>query len=266
MKNHQNAGVFKVFIGCDSREMEAYRVAEKTLRERSSVPLSITALKRTQLELQGLCRREITHVSKGRSMVIDGNGNGVSRRIVAAAGVSVDVISNAPMSTEFAITRFLTPLLAQQGWALFIDCDVVFLADVAELFALADPHYPLMCVQHADLPTEGVKMDGQPQIAYKRKNWSSVMLFNCDHPANLALTHELINEVPGRDLHRFCWLDEWTIGALPPEWNWLVGVQARPQAPKLAHFTLGGPWLKGWSEKPHDDLWISASRGDAPGR
>lgn len=240
-----------VYVGWDAREVPAYQVACSTMVERSSIPLRITPLRLRPLELAGLIRRprSVRH------------------------GCMWDEISQAPMSTEFAISRFLTPLLAQSGWALFVDGDVVVLEDVASLYALADDDYAVMCVQHpwalsgGNPPgDQGWKMDGQMQTSYARKNWSSVMLFNCDHPANRGLTLERINSLPGRDLHRFCWLDDRWIGALPPEWNWLVGVQSRPATPNLAHFTLGGPWLPGWEPHEHDDLWLAASANCRAGR
>jgi hypothetical protein len=69
------------------------------------------------------------------------------------------------------------------------------------------------------------------------------MLFNCDHPSNAKLTLEMVNTLPGRDLHRFCWLQDDEIGELPQEWNYLVGVTklAMPSAPNLVHWTLGSP-------------------------
>lgn len=250
----------KVYIGWDTREVEAYRVAEMSIRRHASRPVSITPLILSQLELAGLMRRPMRRIGKGKGMIIkDGK---IERRVITGAqGLQLwDEISDAPMATEFANSRFLTPLLAQTGWALFVDGDVVFLEDVAELFALADTDKAVMCVQHGKLEAEGTKMDGQIQTVYNRKNWSSVMLFNCDHPKNRGLTLQLINTRPGRDLHRFCWLEDDDIGTLPAEWNWLVNVQSRPPAPKLAHFTLGGPWLPDWSRQPHDDIWLGASQ------
>lgn len=229
--------VGRVYIGWDKREALAYAVAVKTLTARSSIPLDIEPLVLEELERQELMTRP-----RGRKN-----------------GQLYDFISGAPMSTEFAITRFLVPILCRRGWALFIDCDVVVLADIAELFALADDRYAVMCVQHPHLAGDAVKMDGQEQTYYSRKNWSSVVLFNCAHWKNHRLDLHSVNRWPGRDLHAFSWLEDRDIGALPAEWNWLVGVQAAPLQPKLAHFTLGGPWLPGWNRKPHDDLWLSAS-------
>jgi hypothetical protein len=223
----------KVYIGYDSREPQAYEVAASSLIRRASGVLSLHALNVQRLAESGLLRRPTD-----------------------LRGQRYDIPSNAPASTEFAISRFLVPILAQAGWALFTDSDVVFLADVAELFALADRRYALMCVQHQDVQQTGTKMDGQVQTSYPRKNWSSVMLFNCDHPANKRLSLVDVQERRGFDLHQFYWLNDSEIGALPAEWNWLVGVQPKPANPKIAHFTLGGPFLPGWQGAEHDGLWF----------
>jgi hypothetical protein len=245
--------VANVYIGFDSREKEAYEVAHYTLSRRASCPLRITPLILAQLEQQGLQRRPRARLEKGRALYI-GEGR-VERRVVsrAAAGTIWDTVSNAPMSTEFANSRFIVPLLAQSGWAAFMDCDFIARGDVAEFFSFADPQFAVMVVKHDPIDGQTFKMDGQPQVPYFRKNWSSVMLFNCDHPANRWLT------LDGRDLHRFCWLRDEEIGALPLAWNWLVNVSPCPTDWKLAHFTLGGPWLPGWSPQDHDELWLSAA-------
>jgi hypothetical protein len=223
----------KIYIGYDPREDEAYRVAEFSLRRHASRPMTVTPLKLDRLQAQGLSQRPYR----------------IFRNSLW------DVLSDAPCSTEFSNSRFLTPLLAQSGWALFIDCDMLFLGDAARLFALADPRYAVMCVKHRHAGDEGVKMDGCEQTVYPRKNWSSVMLFNCDHPANAGLTLDIVNGAPGRDLHRFCWLDDDEIGDLPPEWNWLVGVQPKPADVQLAHYTLGMPFMAGYERAEHSQLW-----------
>lgn len=251
----------RVYIGYDPREADAYRVAVDSILRHSSVPVLITPLHLERLELAGIVRRPRKWVPAGYSPNIYPAPPDHRKPI---ARVLWDEISEAPMSTEFAISRFAVPLLAHTGWAAFLDCDVVLMADIAELFALAEPDRAVMCVKHqwaqnGGFAPSGLKMDGQPQTLYHRKNWSSVMLFNCDHPANRVLDLATLNTSPGRDLHRFCWLDhEQPIGELPPAWNWLVGVTPRPADLKLAHFTLGGPWLPGWEPHVHDDLWLAA--------
>jgi lipopolysaccharide biosynthesis glycosyltransferase len=225
----------KVFVGHDSREQAAFDVAVSSLHARrwdaEVVPLRLDRLAST----------------------------GLLRRSMDRRGQLYDLPSNAPCSTEFAISRFLVPILCQSGWALFVDCDVVFLGDVAELFALADPTKAVMVVKHQQAGG-GLKMDGQVQTHYARKNWSSVVLWNCDHPANRRLSLRDVAERPGRDLHAFYWLADSEIGELPREWNWLVNVEPMPANPKIAHFTLGGPWLSTWRGAEHDEIWLRASR------
>jgi hypothetical protein len=226
----------RVFIGYDSREPEAYRVAEASLLRHASVPVSVTPLNATRLAENGLLRRPTD-----------------------LRGQRYDIPSNAPASTEFAISRFLVPFLAQTGWALFVDSDVVFMDDVAKLFALADPQYAVMCVKHDHRPTNATKMDGQAQTSYARKNWTSVFLVNADHPANKRLSLVDVQERRGFDLHQLYWAHDSEIGELPPEWNWLVGCQPKPAHPKIAHFTLGGPFLPTWQGAEHDEIWLAAA-------
>lgn len=222
----------RVYIGFDTREPEAYRVAESSLRKNTTRAVSVTALNLRRLEECGLLRRPTD-----------------------LRGQRYDLPSNAPASTEFAISRFLVPLLAHSGWVLFVDGDVVFLGDVAELFAQADDRFALMCVKHGTVESGPLKMDGQIQTAYPRKNWSSVLLWNCDHPANRRLSLQDVQERRGFDLHSLYWLNDAEIGALDPAWNWLVNVSPPPPHAKLAHFTLGGPFTKGWAGGKYDEIW-----------
>lgn len=225
-----------VFIGWDAREAMAFSVARASLMRRMGAPVAVQWLMLPEVTQRGLYRRphEFREIESGRI-------------------VMWDLISEAPQSTEHANARFLIKELAGEGWALFTDCDVLFRADINELFDELDPAKALYCVQHQYEPAEQTKMDGQVQQPYSRKNWSSVFALNCDHPANAALTVEMINELPGRDLHRFCWLDDADIGALDSAWNHLVGVNLpRPDA-KIAHFTLGTPDMSGYADCEYAD-------------
>lgn len=224
----------KIYIGYDTREPLAYAVAEHSLLAASG-PLTVTPLKARTFAEQGLLRRPTD-----------------------TRGQLYDLLSNAPASTEFAISRFLVPFLAQTGWALFVDSDVVFLNDAANLFKLANKDYALMCVKHKARPVNTHKMDNQQNLAYPRKNWSSVMLWNCDHPANRRLSLVDVQERRGFDLHGFYWLHDSEIGELPAEWNWLVNVEPKPEYPRIAHFTMGGPFLPGWTGAPNDGIWLDA--------
>lgn len=228
----------KVYIGWDPNEVAAYEVAVHSLLRHASVPVSITPLR-----LDWLVKAGLVFFPRFQRL---------------ATGRLWDHLSRAHCATEFAITRFLTPVLAQEGPALFVDCDVVFTGDVAALFAHADERYAVQCVRHTHDAQPGIKMVDQVQYPYARKNWSSVMLFNCDHPATRALSCATIGNMRGLDLHQFAWVPDGALGALPREWNWLVGVHARPDAPGIAHFTLGGPWLPGWEPREFDNLWEEA--------
>lgn len=227
----------KIFIGYDQREQAAYDVACQSLAKYCDI--QPTPLMSDRLASCGLLRRP------------------ADRR-----GQIYDLPSNSPCSTDFAISRFLTPILAQTGWALFVDCDVVFMADPRELMQLADKSKAIMLVKHKNGHIAGTKMDGQMQLIYPRKNWSSVVLWNCEHPANRRLSLQDVNERPGRDLHAFYHLHDSEIGDLPSEWNWLVGVNQKPENPKIAHFTLGTPNLTDeLADSEHAMIWWDAYRG-----
>src|SRR6185437_187672 len=134
---------------------------------RSSRPVTIRALRRPDLIDAGVYTRRAIRV-----------GNGW-----------IDGIDGKPFSTEFSFSRFLVPALSLfDGWALFCDCDFLFTADISRLFALADDRYAVMCVKHRHDPVETRKMDGVPQTRYRRKNWSSLVLWNCGHKSNRPLS------------------------------------------------------------------------------
>lgn len=160
-------------------------------------------------------------------------------------------------STDFSFSRFLTPYLAgYQGWALFMDNDMLALDDIAALFALRDERYAVQVVQHAYAPKTEKKFLGHTQTAYDKKNWSSLMLMNCARCT--ALTPDYVNHASGLDLHRFAWLEsEALIGALPPRWNFLVGeYDPVPAADiSLLHFTLGGPYFADYAACDYAGLW-----------
>lgn len=222
----------KVYIGWDKREGVAFEVARNSIQRRTNsvdiVPLVLSAD-----PVQRYLRRPI-ELRDGKMWC---------------------PISGAPMATEFAISRFVVPFLHQEGWALFVDCDILCLADIADLFALADPKYAIMVVKHKHETGGSVKMDGQVQTYYSRKNWSSVMLWNCDHSANKLLNLNILNTWPGRDLHAFNWLKDEYIGELGPEWNYLVGVGEPILSPKLVHYTLGTPNMPGYENCSMSKEW-----------
>lgn len=229
----------QVYIGWDPSEMCAWNVAQFSAHARSSVGINVRRVALPELQARGLYTRPTETRPAGYW----------------------DAISEAPMSTGHAIARFLVPHLCEYvGWALFTDGDVLFRKDVAALFALADPRYAVQVVEHQHAPTAMAKMQGHVQTQYARKNQSSVMLLQCGHPANRALTPALVNTVPGRDLHRFCWLSDDLIGGLPPEWNHLVGVNTPNPDAAIVHMTLGTPDMPGYEHCEFSDEWYATSR------
>jgi hypothetical protein len=228
---------FSIFIGYDPREAEAFAVCRYSIRARLAQPVEIFGLELERLTRDGLYKRE--HELRGRPAQL------------------WDRISAAPMSTEHAIARFLVPHLAGEGLALFMDGDMLVRGDtdLGLLPMLVNEWSAVSVVKHRQQPTRARKKNHQKQTSYSRKNWSSFMVFNCDHPANKRLTLDLINGIPGRDLHRFCWLEDEEIGTLPPEYNFLIGVSDPNIEPKVLHFTEGGPWLPAYRQVPYAREW-----------
>ena len=213
--------MIRVFIGYDPREAVAYSVLAHSIQARASQPVSIAPLKLSDLE---------TVLTRERDPL---------------------------QSTDFSFSRFLTPYLSDYtGWSVFMDCDMLMLKDIAELWSLRDDRYAVKVVQHDHVPKESTKFLGEPQTTYERKNWSSVMLFN--NALCHALTPDYVNQASGLDLHQFKWLeDDDLIGALPHRWNHLVGYNpARPDA-SLVHFTLGGPYFPEFADCEYAEAWRS---------
>ncbi len=158
-------------------------------------------------------------------------------------------------STEFSFSRFLTPYLSgYAGWSLFMDCDMLVRADIAELFALADERYAVMVCKHDYAPRDDIKFLERIQSRYAKKNWSSVMLLN--NARCRALTPDYVQGATGLDLHQFLWLgSEAEIGDLPLDWNWLVGEYAFNPDARIAHFTRGGPYFQGYETSDYAEEW-----------
>jgi len=228
----------RIYIGYDQREDMACQVADHSIRTRTKASLEIYKLALLTCPM-------------------------LTRAIERREGKLWCPISQAPMATEFAISRFCVPFLRREGWALFMDCDMLCRGDINELFELADNQYAVMVVKHNQSGGVATKMDGQVQTYYNRKNWSSVILWNCEHTAHKNLTLEALNTWPGRDLHAFKWLKDEEIGTLPLEWNYLVDVSPVPfnRSVKMLHYTLGGPWFPDWKGGSADELWINEQNG-----
>jgi len=164
-------------------------------------------------------------------------------------------------SNEFSFTRFLVPYLSNyDGLAAYFDCDMLIRTDIAELFehARVDRAKAVHVVKHDYKPRDHIKYLNTVQYKYPRKNWSSVMLWNCAHPSNRRITPDFVNTSSAMVLHRFQWLRDDEIGSLDVRWNWLVGEYDRPPDDiKNIHWTLGGPYFNEYRYVDYAEEWFS---------
>lgn len=210
--------MINVFIGYDKKESGAAYVLSHSIQTKSSIPVSITLLNRESL----------------RGVFLRPRG--------------------PKESTDFSISRFLVPYLCNyKGHAIFMDCDMVCLDDIAKLWAWRDEK-GLRVVKHDHRPVEEVKFLNQPQSQYGKKNWSSLMLFNNEKCT--ALTPQYVNTAGGLDLHQFKWLPEDEVGDLPNYWNKLVGYDGT-QNPSMVHYTSGGPYFDAYRGCDHNIEWYA---------
>tara|TARA_B100001057_G_scaffold485747_1_gene565884 strand:+ start:711 stop:1409 length:699 start_codon:yes stop_codon:yes gene_type:complete len=213
------------FIGYDPKEDIAYRVCKFSLLKRSSSNVNVLSLKLDELISKKLYTRTIDPLA----------------------------------STQFTYTRFLVPkLMNYKGWAVFCDCDFIFLADVNDLIKSLDDSKAIYCVKHDYSPKEKHKMDGKIQSVYPRKNWSSFIIFNCSHPSTKKLTVDRVNNETGAYLHQFKWCKDEEIGSLDERWNWLEGwtSKSNKNKPFAVHYTRGGPWFNQWKGVEFAEDWI----------
>ena len=223
----------EVMIGFDPRERRAYQVCARSIIENTSIPPII------------------------RPIGISTLGSMYCRKTETRDGKLYDKISDAPMSTEFAIARFYLPLIAHSHVVLFCDADFMFRADLEELFDRFDSRYAVQVVKNQHKAQESVKMDGQIQTDYPRKNWSSLMLWNMKHAGTRRLWFDDVTTKKGLWLHQFSWLKDNEIGELPVEWNHLVGVNQEDENAKAVHFTQGTPDMPGYENCEFAKEWLS---------
>lgn len=220
--------MLKIYVGYDTREDIAWQVCRHSLRRHSGQDLPIYPLKQAALRELGLYQRPVDQSA----------------------------------TTEFSLTRFLTPYLAaHDGWTIFCDCDFLFTVDVHTVLEGLDTSKAVYVVQHDYVPANAIKMDSKQQTTYPRKNWSSFMLFNNAHPAVKALTPEVVNTQTPAYLHRLQWAQDKDIGALPLTWNFLEGEYPKPaETPAVIHYTNGGPWFDNWQQVDYADLWLKEKK------
>ena len=209
-------GSTTVYIGYDSPYPEAYQACANSIRRNSNI------------EIKPLILQDLKYLLPSKN---DG-------------------------TTEFTYTRFLVPHLNNYSdYAIFCDSDFIFLNNIEELLDEIDITKPVSVVQHKDYtPKSNIKMDNKQQTSYPRKNWSSLIFWNCSHKLNKNfLTPGLVNAYSPSTLHRFSWIPDNQIGNIDKAWNWLIGYYKG--TPKALHYTDGGPWLEEYKDCEYSSKW-----------
>ncbi len=219
-----NSSVIRVFIGYDPLESVAWHTMTASIYRRSSQPVALVPVNLSNL-------KEIYKRPR-----------------------------DPKQSNEFSFTRFLVPHLAgYDGYALFFDCDMMLRVDIAEIFNVMkeQPGKAVYVVKHTYEPRDDVKYLNTVQYKYPRKNWSSVVLWDCSHPKNKLVTPDYVNTTEALNLHRFTWLNDDEIGELDVRWNWLVGeYDDPPHDVKNVHWTVGGPYFNEFKNSDFAEEWF----------
>jgi lipopolysaccharide biosynthesis glycosyltransferase len=217
------ADCIKIVVGFDQREAIAYHTFSQSVLEKSSLPVLFLPLSMNTLK-----GYKETHNDK---------------------------------SNDFVYSRFLTPYLHNfEGWAIFADGDMVCQSDIKELWDLRDETKALQVVMHDYKTKFNQKYLGNTNENYPRKNWSSLILWNCSHPKHKVLTPDFISSQTGKYLHRFSWLDDEDIGKLPIDWNWLAIEYPNNPKAKIIHYTLGTPCFKDYRNTDMSGMWLEVQK------
>ncbi len=223
-----NNNVIKVFIGYDPVESTAWHTMAHSILDRSTKPVAIIPI--NIKNLKHIYTRE----------------------------------RDPKQSNEFSFSRFLVPYLCDyKGYALFFDCDMLLRTDVNEIFRVVDnqPGKAVYVVKHDYQPKNDIKYLNTVQYSYPRKNWSSVILWDCSHPSNQVVTSDFVNTASPLELHRFTWLKDQEIGELNVRWNWLVGEYCDPPTDVCnVHWTVGGPYFEEYKGVDFSDEWFEENK------
>lgn len=215
----------KLVIGWDKREAVGGHVFLQSVIERCSLPVEVTVL---------------------------------TPKLLSSMGVGTDG------TNAFSKARFLTPYLCWfDGYAIFVDgVDMLCQGDLAEVWDLRDFRSAVQVVKHDYIPKNSKKYVGTDMESdnepYPRKQWSSVVLWNCGYMGHRQLTPHFVDQQSGKYLHRFSWIPDDRIGDIPKEWNHLVDEANQSVNAKLIHFTNGIPGFSYYENTEHSDEWKKA--------
>ena len=127
--------MINIFIGYDSKEKVAYNVLSHSIIQNSTKPVAITPIALNNLKDDFVRER------------------------------------NALSSTEFSFSRFMIPHMNYQGWALFMDCDMLMFEDVSKLWRMRDDSKAIQVCKHNYTPKEDTKFKTSTMTKYEKKNW-----------------------------------------------------------------------------------------------
>jgi len=219
-----NDSLIKIFVGYDQNESVAWHAMVASIYQQSSKPIAVVPV--NLRNLKGIFDRP----------------------------------RDLKQSNEFSFSRFLVPFLCDfKGYALFFDCDQMLRTDIAKIFdvTIEQPGRAVYVVKHTYEPRNDVKYLDNIQYKYPRKNWSSVVLWNCEHLKNRLVTPQYVNTADALELHRFSWLKDDEIGELDVRWNWLVGEYDSPPCDvRNVHWTVGGPYFNEYKNTDFADEWF----------
>ena len=215
----------KIFIGYDPVEAIAFHTLVQSIMNKATVPFEITPLDIRNLPMY-------------------------TRPV------------DPKQSNEFSFTRFLVPYLSEyKGVSIYFDCDMMLRVDIAEVLQEVNDK-PVYLVKHDYTPKDKYKYLGTKQYNYSRKNWSSFVVWNCNHKSNKVVTDTFVNNATAEELHQFKFLKDNEIGELDIRWNWLVGeYNDPPDNVKNVHWTLGGPWFTKYKDVDFADEWLQLKGG-----
>ncbi len=226
--NENEIDTLDIFIGYDPREAVVYHTCVQSIIDNTTVPVAIHPL-------------NLKMFSNYKERHTDG-------------------------SNAFIYSRFLVPYLKNfKGNAVFIDGDMIIQSDLKNLFKLFNKEYAVQVVKHDYKTKYPIKYLGSKNEDYPKKNWSSVILFNCEHKRNKILTPKFIESAKGSYLHRFSWLDEKLVGELPISWNYLVLEYPETNEADLLHYTIGAPCFSEYNYGIEAKIWNETYNNSSTG-
>lgn len=139
--------------------------------------------------------------------------------------------------TDFSYSRYIVPYLCgYEGWAVFMDADMICLGDIKEAFDIAQKNG-----------------DAVSLVKHKmRFEWPAFMVFNNEKCKKL--TPEYIDNIENSP-SKMEWAE--SIGELPAGFNHLVGYDDPNPETRIVHYTQGIPAWPETKDCEHSEVWFA---------